>query len=81
MADVLTRLMVSRSSLCFRGISIVTGYRQAVWQVITLAIIISTTGIALIISPPRKRDATDDAFAAGTGGDDHSAEFHSPQRR
>ena len=29
--------------LCFRGISIVTGYRQAVWQVIiTLAIIIST---------------------------------------
>lgn len=30
-------------ALCFRGISIVTGYRQAVWQVIiTLAIIIST---------------------------------------
>ncbi|MEC4511683.1 hypothetical protein VSR89_27025, partial [Klebsiella pneumoniae] len=29
--------------LCFRGISVVTGYRQAVWQVIiTLAIIIST---------------------------------------
>ena len=29
--------------ICFRGISVVTGYRQAVWQVIiTLAIIIST---------------------------------------
>ncbi len=41
--------------LCFRGISVVTGYRQAVWQVIiTLAIIIST-GIALIISPPEAR--------------------------
>ena len=37
------RLTVLRLSLCFRGISIVTDFSEAIWQVIiTLAIIIST---------------------------------------
>ncbi|VTM44347.1 Uncharacterised protein [Klebsiella quasipneumoniae] len=54
--------------LCFLGISIVTGYRHAVWQVIiTLAIIYIDLVYALIISPPWKRDATDDAFCCWPG--------------
>ncbi len=48
--------------LCFRGISSVTGFSEAIWQVIiTLAIIIST-GTALTILLRWKLDAINDAI-------------------
>ena len=53
--------------LCFRGISSVTGFSEAIWQVIiTLAIIISTWYSA--------------NYFAALEGHDHSVEFYSPWR-
>lgn len=66
--------------LCFRGISIVTGFSEAIWQVIiTLAIIISTWYSANYLLR-WKLDAINDAICCWPGGHNHSVEFYSPWR-
>ncbi|CDL59655.1 FIG00732047: hypothetical protein [Klebsiella pneumoniae IS39] len=67
--------------LCFRGISSVTGFSEAIWQVIiTLAIIISTWYSANYFAALEARRDKTTLSAAGLGGHNHSVEFYSPWR-
>ncbi|STV62004.1 Uncharacterised protein [Klebsiella pneumoniae] len=67
--------------LCFRGISSVTGFSEAIWQVIiTLAIIISTWYSANYFAALEARRDKRRYLLLAWVGHNHSVEFYSPWR-